>query len=1378
MIDIAAEQAFAIQLCRAGRPREAEAVLRRILAMDGTRGEAWLWLGGIALDDHRPRLAARCFARLMLLDPGRAGAMHNLGEALRLCGRRGQAALALSRALRLRPQYPKALTALGMLRQQDSQPRAARRLVMRGVALDPSLACGWHSLGLLLQEINQPEAVLRMMRRAALLSPADARMRTALGLALGEVKEHAAALGHLRCAVALNPDDTALYGSLAAGLMQCGDHEGGLAMTRRVRRMDPMAAEADAQESLLWMMLGDLRRGHAHARRALALAPDRAVTLINAGLLFHSLRRFDSAADWNRRALRLDPRSAVARFNLSLTLLAKGDYSRGWPLYEARWSMGGAVYPRHAPAWNGDALAGRSILLVAEQGHGDTLHFVRYASVLAAMGGRVVLQVQPALKRLLAATPGVAAVCGLDETPPSCDLCVAMLSVPGLVGTRTDTIPASMPYLRPADADRRTWRDRLAGEGRLKVGLVWAGEPRKDDVKANSVDLRRSLTLAAYGALAHVPGVAFYSLQKGEAGAQAKAPPPGMAIIDWTGALNDFADTAALIEQLDLVITVDTSVCHLAGGLGKPVWVLSRFDACWRWLDNREDSPWYPTMRLFHQDEPGVWDAPLSRLAAALEQIANGPQVRKRESAGKTKDPDQIPVQVEPEFALADVAARRTGTAATLPALPAAAADLAPRLLKTALAAHKAGRMEEAAAGYRRVLALAPGNGDGLHLLGLTALSNGRVEAAALLARAVRMQDDRAAFHNSLGELHRTHQRLAMAIACLRRAAALDPGYAEARINLAKLLGAAGGRSAEQAARLAPGLCDSWRALGHTALDRGHNGDAVAAYRRALALNPAEAECLDHMGRACGLLGRARDAEALFARALRLVPDAAQVWRSQGCAHAKQNRHAAAEACLRRAVALQPDFPEALNNLGGALLGQRRFAEARTPYIRAITLSPGSPDPWNNRGNALNEIGETEAAQGHYRRALALNPGHPVAYGNLAEALRSLAYSPEDYGAVERLCRRALTVAPDHLAALNVLSVMRLDLRRLDEAEAGFRRILDSDPNNPSARFNLSLALLKAGRLREAWDHYEARWSIGEIPVPKAPGTLWNGEPLEGRTILLHAEQGHGDVLHFVRYAPLVAQRGGRVRLAVHSGLRRLMARLPGLLSVHNLHAPLPVTDLHCPVLSLPRAFRTGLDDIPAQIPYLTADPADVERWRNRLPADGRLRVGLVWSGDPRPHNPRANAVDRRRSLTLNDLAPLGAIAGAAEGIAFFSLQKGSAAAQAKTPPAGLALTDWMDEVGDFADTAALICGLDLVITVDTSVAHLAGGLGKPVWMLSRYGGCWRWLTDRDDSPWYPTLRLFHQPEPGNWGPAVAAMARELETFCSQPTRSPSTTRG
>ncbi|MGQ9370017.1 tetratricopeptide repeat protein [Azospirillum sp. ST 5-10] len=615
---IAAAVRAAVRLAREGAAGEAERLLRGVLAADGTVGEAWLRLGGLALGDGRPRVAARCFARLMLLEPERAAALHNLGEALRLAGRPQQAGVAFGRALRLRPDHAKATAALAILHKAAGRKGAAARGLARAAALDPGLPAAWHALGMLAHGRNRADAACRMMRRAALLAPRDPAMQAALGFALCEEGRHAAAASGLRRALALAPADPAHWGGLAGVSTRLGDADGALALTRRIRRIDPAASEADATDSQLWLLHGDLGRADALARRALALAPDRPTNLINAGLMAHSLRRLREARAWGGRALRVDPASDVARFNLSMTLLALGDFARGWPLYEARWRMAGAAFPDHAPAWDGSPLAGRTILLTAEQGHGDTLHFARYAPLLAAMGGRVALHVQPGLKRLLARMPGVATVTGFGEPPPSADLCAPLMSVPGLVGTRLDSVPAA-PYLRAVAADRPKWRDRLAGEERLKVGLVWAGEPRPDDFKANAVDRRRSLPLAALAPLAAVPGVAFYSLQKGEAARQ--MPPAGLRLTDWMDEVGDFADTAALVEQLDLVITVDTSMCHLAGGLGRPVWVLSRFDACWRWLDNREDSPWYPTMRLFHQAAPGDWGPVVDRVAAELRLL-------------------------------------------------------------------------------------------------------------------------------------------------------------------------------------------------------------------------------------------------------------------------------------------------------------------------------------------------------------------------------------------------------------------------------------------------------------------------------------------------------------------------------------------------------------------------------------------------------------------------------------------------------------------------------------------------------------------------------------------------------------------------------------
>ncbi|MBB3265032.1 tetratricopeptide (TPR) repeat protein [Azospirillum sp. OGB3] len=1320
-----------IRLQRSGHPDAAEALLRKLLSIDGSNEGAWLRLGGIALGDGRNRLAARCFARVMLLAPDRAQAMHNLGEALRLTGRKGRASIAFSRALRLRPDYPKALTAFAMVMRDQGARRAARRLAARALIADPAFATGWRNLAMLFQPLNQPNTVVRLLRRAVLSDPGDAGVQAAYGVALCEIKESRRAVEALHRAVALAPDQPETLGQLAYGLMQAGDCDGALLASSRCRRVDPMAAAADAQESLAWMMMGDFRRGDAAIRRAVTLDPGNSGVLVNAALLRHTLGDAAASLRWAKRALRLDPDSGVGRFNLSLTLLQQGDFRHGWALYEARWAMWGSSFPRHAPAWDGGPLTGRSILLTAEQGHGDTLQFVRYATLLAERGARVVLHVQPLLKRLLANTPGVAAVYGTDEEPPPCELCAPLLSLPGLVGTRLDSVPAAMPYLRPDEADRPAWRERLAGERRLKVGVVWAGEPRKEDIKANSVDRRRSLTLAALAPLAAATGTVFYSLQIGAAGAQAKAPPAGMEVIDWTAHIRDFADTAAFIAELDLVVTVDTSVCHLAGGLGKPVWVLSRFDACWRWLGHREDSPWYPTMRLFHQEEPGAWEPPIARLAAALTALSAG---------------------------------RRALPGPEAPRVAVPAPDPLGAGLTAALTAHRSGRLTEAAAGYRRALAADPGKGDALHLLGLTGLAGGVQDGAGRwLDRAIAVEPGRAVFRNSLGECQRSADRVEAAGRFYRQAVALDPAYAEPQVNLAKLSVAAGRpgtgiRQARRAVRLSPLLPDAWRSLGHAFLEQGEAVVAERAGQRALALLPTDGEALGHAARLAGRRGDQDLAERLLGRVLRLAAESAAAWRERADLCLKRGGHAVALPMLQRALALAPDYPEALNNLGGALLGLRRREGAGRQYRRAIQLRPGYPDPWNNAGSALQERGDTTLALDHYRRAVALSPDHPVAYANMGETVRASAVGLADFRMAEALCRRALTLVPDHGAALNALSVLCLDLRRLEEAEAGFRTLIDRDPQSAQARFNLSLVLLTSGRLREGWEHYEERWRIGEIPVPKAPGRLWTGEPLEGRRILLHAEQGHGDTLQFVRYAPLVAARGGRVHLAVHNGLRRLMERIPGLEGVYDLYGGLPATEVHCPLLSLPRAFGTELGSIPAAVPYLTADPAEVERWRAHLPADGRLKVGLVWSGDPRPHSPNANAVDRRRSLTLAALAPLAA----AGDILFVSLQKGTPAVQAKEPPPGMALIDPMGTVTDFADTAALIRCLDMVVTVDTSVAHLAGGLGLPVWVLSRFSGCWRWLDRRADSPWYPTLRLFHQPSPGDWEPAVAQLVEAL----------------
>jgi hypothetical protein len=302
---------------------------------------------------------------------------------------------------------------------------------------------------------------------------------------------------------------------------------------------------------------------------------------------------------------------------------------------------------------------------------------------------------------------------------------------------------------------------------------------------------------------------------------------------------------------------------------------------------------------------------------------------------------------------------------------------------------------------------------------------------------------------------------------------------------------------------------------------------------------------------------------------------------------------------------------------------------------------------------------------------------------------------------------------------------------------------------------------LMTGDYVRGWQYYEGRWNTPDLRPSQRHFVqpLWRGEDIAGKTILLHPEQGFGDTLHFCRYVPLVAERGARVIFEVPLALRELTRSLPGNAEIVCLGGPLPEFDVHCPLLSLPLAFDTRLETIPAQVPYLSASEEKRQAWRHRLGSDERLKVGLVWAGGIRKNQSDANSHNRQRSISFDQLTPVLQV----EGCSFYSLQKGEdSVAQLHASALREHVIDWTDDFQDFSDTAALIENLDLVITVCTSVAHLTGALGKPFWLLNRYDGCWRWLLDRTDSPWYPSARLFRQDETREWEPVVASISAAL----------------
>jgi hypothetical protein len=361
----------------------------------------------------------------------------------------------------------------------------------------------------------------------------------------------------------------------------------------------------------------------------------------------------------------------------------------------------------------------------------------------------------------------------------------------------------------------------------------------------------------------------------------------------------------------------------------------------------------------------------------------------------------------------------------------------------------------------------------------------------------------------------------------------------------------------------------------------------------------------------------------------------------------------------------------------------------------------------------------------------------------------------------EALYRRARALGVDEARVCNNLALALAELGRLDEAETTCRDSLTANPDYPEAAVNLGMILLMLGRLEEGWPWYESRWRVEPLRSrERLPlETRWTGAgSVDGKTVLLLAEQGFGDVLQFCRYAPMVAELGATVILAVPAPLTRLMRSLKGVDRVVSQDDALPAFDLHCPLMSLPLAFNTSEDTIPRRVPYLEADPDAIERWRSIIsqPPVAGLRIGLVWAGARRQDQPHAAAIDQRRSMRLTQMAPLGMV----PDCVFVSLQLGPPAAETQTAP--FPLIDVAGQLIDFAETAALVASLDLIISVDTAVAHVAGALGKPVWLLSRHDACWRWGRDRADTPWYPTMRLFRQTTPGDWPGVMQRVTRAL----------------
>lgn len=991
------------------------------------------------------------------------------------------------------------------------------------------------------------------------LDPDNADTYYLLSLVYLEQKHFSLSCQTIQTAIEKNPDNANYYSCLGDSQFADGNCQAAYQSYEKALKCHPGDMDTLLNLGNVLHSMGDFDQAITCYQQIIARTPNHIKAINNIGKVNYDRGNINESVEYYDKALQFEPNYAEAQFNRAVALLATGNYAQGWPAYEWRFKRKDAynVYPHSLKGnrWNGSPFGGESLLIHCEQGQGDVIQFCRYLPMVKTLGGKIVLEVQAALAPLFKSLPSV------DETtifnplkPPVVryDRYIPIGSLPMLMKTTLENVPTDVPYIKADEVKTAQWQKRLATEG-LRIGLVWSG---------SNVDPLRACRLSDWHPWWTNRHIHFYSLQKGPGSKQLTEVDDNSCIEDLGDELNDFSDTAAVITNLDLVISVDTAVAHIAGAMGKPVWVLLPEVPDWRWLRKRSDTPWYPSMRLFRQKNRGDWSNVIADINSALKELTAELSVGVAGNAG--------------------IPAYNSNTA-------------------------------------------------------------GHAHAHTHYTHALRYME--------AGEF--SH-----AVKLLQKAISTRPKWAEAFFELG-------------------------RAYHGQALFR----QAIDAYCTATRLSPDMKPAYSNLGLAYYQLGELDQAAASYEQAIRLHDDLTILFNNLGVVKQEQGDLDKAIDCYQSALRINPDYDDALFNLGNVHLSRRDLDQALICYAHAVQS----------------------------------NPRHSKAHCNLGRTY--------------------------HLMGL------------LDQAKERFEKALRLQPNYPEAHLNNAICNLLLGQWEEGWQEYEWRFECHDshrFYPHQLYGERWSGGMFDGKTLLVHSEQGIGDAIQFVRYLPMVKERGGRVIFEARRSLMRLFKDLQGVDELIELSGNKPPSshyDMYIPLCSLPGIFKTVPKNAPNEVPYLKAEPEKIEQWRKRLPTDG-LNVGLVWSG---------NATYKERSIVLAEMAPLAFV----KGINWIGLQKGPAAAQARPEhlPYNFKVDNWGEDFEDFSDTAAAVECMDLVISIDTAVAHLAGALGKEVWILLPAIPDWRWLLERSQTPWYPTAHLFRQFREGGWGRIVAHMSAALEQW-------------
>jgi len=1203
----------------------------------------------------------------------------------------------------------------------------------------------------------------------------------------------------------------------------------------------PQLPEAHSNLGLTWHRLNQMDKAIASYHRALEINPDYPIACYNMGFTLEKLGRLTESTQWYEKALAIDPNYTHAHSNLAMTLLLAGDYKRGFLEYEWRLKHDDAE-PRNfkSPLWDGKSFYNKRLLIYPEQGYGDSIQFIRYLPQVKKRGGTVILETHRYLFPLFKDLPCIDDFVIHGDPPPPVDYHIAIASLPHVFETTLETIPCKIPYLYKPEKEKSILVQTIEMMDGFRVGISWAGSP------IHKNDKNRSCSLSLFYPLTQIKGVVLFSIQKGPACDDIRKS-NGMPVVDLCDLIDDFADTATAIFHMDLIISVDTATAHLAGAMGKPTWIIIPFEPDWRWMLDRHDSPWYPSIRLFRQPKAGDFDHVMQDIHHALTDL--------------TKNPNLF--------------------------------DFLAQSNKTAIQMFHQGRVNDCIDIFKRLLSISS-NSDFLHTnYGIVYLERNFLDKALQEFKiAQNLAPENPTIYRLLGNAYRRYGKFDQAMENYNKALELSPNNAsiydeigtlnEKCANLDEAI-----KNYNQAIAIKPDQAETYRNLAHAYLMKGLFKEGFKYYEWRLKCGDYKSRvyheipmwkgerfegqtlflCTEQgfgdiiqfiryapMVKSLGgtvafgtfpimvrLISKVKGVDRVFDKepvrhfeyqiplmSLPSIfetdidtipmnipyiypPDTVADWISIvrnhraklkiGISWAGSKKHPEDHLRSMSLETLHPLLSLSHTNdvaFFSLQIGERALTD-NDAHLPVIDLNPHITD-FADTAAAIDQMDlviSVDTSTAHLAGAMGKpvwlmipvspdwrwmldrkdSPWYPTmsifrqkkpgdwgtVVNNIVQSLSieaakngDLFVDKERLEKAESWYKLSIKINPRYAPAYTNIGVICEKRNQIDSAIDWYRQALYLDPESAPTHKNLGHALLLKGLFVEGFKEYQWRLKCKKfLDDPQHEIDIWQGQNIENKTVLLYSEQGFGDIIQFVRYAPLLKERGATTVVGTFPNLTRLLKNADGVdRAVSN--ALENEFDYQVHLLSLPHLFGTHEHCIPSTVPYFNIDSSDVDNFAGIIDAsDDHVHLGLIWTGDPKHPN------DKNRSISIETLIPLLEI----PGIRFYCFQKDCQKDISKVTN----ITDLSPHIQDFYDTAAAMMCMDAIISVDTAPAHLAGALGKPVYLLLPFAPDWRWMLHCTKSPWYPSMKLLRQERSRTWQPVISKLLTHLaEIFCDK----------